>query len=631
MSGIAGVVNRTGAPLDREILVAFQESLAFRGPQGGGLWHRDGAGLVQTLLDVAGLNEAQLDSSGRGPSARQPCSLDGHVWIAADARIDARTQLVEALKAKGRVVSNAARDAELILHAYHAWGTDCPRRLLGDFAFAIFDTVQQRLFCARDQLGIKPFFYACNKDFLAFSNTLDCLRLHAGVTNRLDEQSLADFLLFGFRLDASATAFAEIRRLPPGHFLVSDAEGTRIQPYWSPAVPQELSLRCEQDYIDQFLEIFAAAVSDRSRARRLGLYLSGGLDSSAVASVLQDRGGSSLRAATFVYDQLIPDGERAYAAQVSTALAIPHDFFVVDDVAPFDNFWDCESAHAPEPGLRAFSAFRRETAKACLSHAHLFLTGAGADEGLRPPGDYFLCLLRELRLGRWGIDVLRHLVAHKKLPHHRVRTTLRQALAGRSGERVFPQWLNPDLVARLDLETRWRDFWEAYQVPRSTIPGSMTNLTSGVLARYFEWYDPGTTGFPLQRCSPFADLRVLEYLLSVPTVPWKFDKYLLRRAMRRRLPQIVLNRRKTPLPGDPILSYVRRHGFGLPVDWSECLARTPELESYRTQPVDTSRARTNFDSGSVHGDIRCFELASWLYHRQPRPASRCCPVAGTAT
>jgi asparagine synthase (glutamine-hydrolysing) len=621
VSGIAGAVNRANAPLDCKILPALLDSLAFRGPDGAGQWQHGNAGLVHTWFALTG------GTPGDAQPDRQPQSLDGQVWITADARVDARPELFGALRSAGREVSPTATDAELILHAYHAWGTECVGRLLGDFAFAIVDTTNRRLFCGRDQLGVKPFFYACGDQFLVFSNTLDCVRRHPAVSNDLDEKALADFLLFGWNLDTSATAFADIRRLPAGHRLVLSPEGLRIEAYWTPKVPDELRHSRQQDYIDQFLEIFASAVSDRIRTSQVGIFLSGGLDSSSVACMalgqLQQRSlRGRLWAATHVFDRLIPDGERPFAAQVSAALGITQEFFPVDDFKPYDEFWDTETAQTPEPNVRSFLSAYRNSARESGTHARVFLAGNGGDEGLRPPGDYYLCLLREGRIGRWGADFVRHLVAHRELPHHRVRATLRAAVGRAAPGPVFPDWLNPDLVRRWELKSRWHDFWAAYRVHRSRIPAYMTNMTNGVMVRYFERIDAGHTGIPLERYSPLFDLRLLEFLFSLPTVPWKIDKFLLRRAMQGRLPEGIVHRPKTPLAGDPVLAYFRTSGFRFPVEWTDCVKRTPELESFRTQPVDTSRERTDFRSESVHGDVRCFELASWLHNRKPRPASR---------
>ena len=110
-----------------------------------------------------------------------------------------------------------ARDEELILSAYEKWGEDCVKHLTGDFAFAIWDERSQRLFCARDHFGVKPFFYTYINGNFNFSSTLNDLR--PGVSNRLNEIAIGDYLLFGVNQDNSTTIFQDIQRLPPGHTL----------------------------------------------------------------------------------------------------------------------------------------------------------------------------------------------------------------------------------------------------------------------------------------------------------------------------------------------------------------------------------------------------------------------------
>ena len=138
MSGIAGVTRNGGRTVDRELMARMTELLAARGPDAREFWCKDSFALAHSLF--------RTTDESRGE--KQPCSLDGRVWIAADARIDARQELVGDLHACGRNASLAKPDSELILHAYHAWGTDCVHHLLGDFAFIVADTRQNRLFCA---------------------------------------------------------------------------------------------------------------------------------------------------------------------------------------------------------------------------------------------------------------------------------------------------------------------------------------------------------------------------------------------------------------------------------------------------------------------------------------------------
>ena len=217
MSGICGIVNLDGAPVDRQLLQKMTALIAFRGPDAQNVWVDGRVGFGHTMLHTTLESERE----------QQPCSLDGNVWITADARIDGRTELKRTLEAQGRTELPNATDVELILHAYHAWGEDCVKYLIGDFAFAIWDSRQQRLFCARDHFGVKPFFYALMGQCLIFSNTLNCLRGHPAVSDSLNDLAVADFLLFEMNQDPGTTVFADIQRLPPAQRLRCSSDGLK--------------------------------------------------------------------------------------------------------------------------------------------------------------------------------------------------------------------------------------------------------------------------------------------------------------------------------------------------------------------------------------------------------------------
>ncbi len=194
MSGFVGIVNLDGAPVDRVLLERMTRSLVFRGPDACEVWAEGAVGFGHTMLRTT--HEAANE--------RQPATLDGRLWITADARIDGRAGLIEKLQAKSgaaRGVSLSTPDAELILHAYDVWGDGCVEHLLGDFSFAIWDASRRRLFCARDQMGVKPFFYAHVGSCVVFSNTLECVRQHPLVSDRLNDLAIADFLLFDMHQD----------------------------------------------------------------------------------------------------------------------------------------------------------------------------------------------------------------------------------------------------------------------------------------------------------------------------------------------------------------------------------------------------------------------------------------------
>jgi asparagine synthase (glutamine-hydrolysing) len=132
------------------------------------------------------------------------------------------------LEAEGCHVPPSATDADLILCAYRVWGEGCVEHLLCDFAFAIWDERSQSLYCARDHFGVKPFYYSLSAKSLVFGNTLDCIRIHPGVSDELNDRAIGDFLLFGSNEDPTTTVFAGIQRLAAAHSLKIDQYASNI-------------------------------------------------------------------------------------------------------------------------------------------------------------------------------------------------------------------------------------------------------------------------------------------------------------------------------------------------------------------------------------------------------------------
>ena len=174
-----------------------------------------------------------------GAPVQLDLNLDGKLWITADARIDARKELLAKLPRSPQVQN----DAELILLAYEAWGEDCLQHLIGDFAFAIWDSRSQQLFCARDRFGVKPFFYTHTGDSFLFSNQLRALRFDPRVSNTLNETAIGDYLVFGLNQDLSTTTFRDIQRLPPAHSLTIKNGSLSIRRYWTPDTSKEIRFR----------------------------------------------------------------------------------------------------------------------------------------------------------------------------------------------------------------------------------------------------------------------------------------------------------------------------------------------------------------------------------------------------
>jgi asparagine synthase (glutamine-hydrolysing) len=530
------------------------------------------------------MGHALLRTTHEAQTERQPASLEGRYRIVADARLDAREELIDKLQGAKRNVDSNAPDCDLILHAYAVWGAACMDSLRGDFSFALWDSDHKRLFCARDHFGIKPFYYASIGSLLVLSNTLICIRRHPAVSSGLNDLAIADFLLFDMIRAPGASSFADIRRLPPAHMLVCDGGSISVRRFWILPVSDPFHYKRPSECIGEFRELLDRAVADRIRANSVGVLMSGGLDSPTIAAsakrTLSKKGTSSeLRAYTDVYESLIPHEERYYATLVAEALQLPIEFHTTDELgllkAPDhrDIAWP-EPLHSPssDGGLRQL----RQVA----TRNRVVLTGFGGDPALSCfLSVHFSQLLKRRRVGQAVSDAMQYLAAEGRFSRLYLRTRWGIWFAGKSQVPHYPVWLNPDMEKRLGLRERWECFAGAPARNGAARSSAYEAITDPAWADLFEGYDPGVTGVPVEVRHPFFDLRLLNFLLALPALPWCSDKELLRQAARGILPDAVRLRRKSPLLADPLVTLLQQKEAA----WVDSFVPVPELGRYVEQ------------------------------------------------
>jgi asparagine synthase (glutamine-hydrolysing) len=556
MSGFAGIVNLDGAPVDRALVERLEEFLHSRGPDGRGQWIDGNVALVHTLF-------VTTDES-RGE--QQPMSLDGRSWIVADARIDAREDLTRKLIARGCECSSRRPDAELILHAYSVWGEQCVEHLLGDFAFAIWDARERKLFCARDHFGVRPFFYARVKGTFVFGNSMGVPRLHPDVPDDLNDAAIADFLVLGTGFDLVRTAREAIRRLAPAHVLSLANGEIRTRRYWTLPVDPPTVFRRPRDYVERFRDLFEQAVADRMRTDRAAVLMSGGLDSSSVAAMAKhvaDKGSvdCSISAHTQTYHHLIPCQEGHFASLAARKIGIPWNEFPLDDKQLL-GYWNRPEFRRPEPGRTPLFDWALADTLGKPLPARVVLTGQGGD------GIFSSLRLRHCRQrlgqGRWlelAGEVSRYLLSEGRLRRLQFSGRMRAFFRGGSGSRPFPAWLNPDFERRMRLRQRYEQFegtpvWK--EGPQGAVrPEAYGLMTFPMWTDLFEDFDPDNFGGSAEARHPFFDLRLVRYALSLPALPWCSDKELLRRSMRGLLPEKVRLRRKQPILCDLLTTFYR--------------------------------------------------------------------------
>jgi asparagine synthase (glutamine-hydrolysing) len=574
MSGFVGILNLDGAPVDGALLERMTRSLAFRGPDAQEIWCQGPVGLGHALLQI---------STGV-PQEKHPAQLDGRFWIAADARIDDRKNLIGKLKSKSQAaesLSLSTPDAELILHAYDTWGEACVEHLLGDFSFAIWDARERRLFCARDHFGVKPFFYAHVGSCLIFSNTLDCIRQHPSVSNRLNDLAIADFLLFDTSKEPSATSFVDIRRLRPAHTMTCERREISIRRYWELSVTTPIQYARDAEFVERFRELLDTAVADRLRGESAGVLMSGGLDSPTVAAsarrIFNKNGDASrVHAYTQVFDRLIHHEERHYAKLVAEALKIPIEFFPNDDLKIFERA-DQTEYFLPEPTHTAWPDNTPDQLRRLSSSSRVALTGYGADPALCGRiSVHFRQLIEKKQLGRALADAARFLGVEGRLSRLYLRKRWGILFAPKSQSPVYPGWLNEDLEKRHGLRSRWEYSNRSIMAKAAARSEGREAMVDLIWPNLFESYDAGSTHVPVEVCHPIFDLRLVNFLLAIPRLPWCSDKELLREAARGRLPEAVRLRCKSPLSAEPLNVLLNRPETA----WVDRFEPVPELEQY---------------------------------------------------
>ena len=604
MSGIVGMYDRSGAPVDQTLLQALAYFLSYRGPDARDTWSDGPVGLGHTMLRTS--HESQIE--------RQPASLGGRFWIAADARIDCREEL------KGKLAgletgkpSVPATDSDLILRSYSVWGADCVQHLRGDFAFAIWDAQRKLLFCARDHFGIKPFYYSELGELFLFSNTLDCVRQHPEVSSELNDAAIGDFLLFGLNCDVGTTTFRDIRRLPPAHSMTVSSEGLRIHRYWSAPTEGRIRYQRTEDYVEHFQILLQAAVSDRMAPDRTGILLSGGLDSGTVAATARELATTpgrspDLRAYTVVYEFLFHDEEGVYAQETAEFLKIPIRFIPLDHVQPFER-WDHPCLSVPEPSDDPCFAALFDQFQAISADCRVVLSGEGNDSLMH---FQMWPYVKDMVRNREWQSLLAETSRYAWLRSSSLPAVWRRAKKLLSKDRTTPEcprWLAPDFARRLNLPERMKE-WN--QPPPGSpshpvLPGAYASLSPSYWCRIFELENAGVTHCPVEVRHPFFDLRIVNYLLALPPFPLFFEKKLLREAVAGRLPERIRTRRKSPLAADPLVAHFRQRQ----APWMDQLAGTEEIESYVDKSVLALFGNDTLSS-RLETDVRALCLNFWL-------------------
>jgi asparagine synthase (glutamine-hydrolysing) len=560
MCGICGVHDPNGN-IDDNLIRKMSDVLTHRGPDDEGYHVEEKVGMGFKRLSIIDLE------MGNQPMANE----DGSIWIVYNGEVYNFPSLKEELAGKGHQFRTKS-DTEVIIHGYEEWGEDVVKRLNGMFAFAIWDVKKEKLFLARDRLGIKPLYYRLDGDRLVFASEIKALAVDENLKREVNLKALVDYLTFQ-NVFGSKTFFKGIQKLLPGHYAIKDSQGFSTVEYWDLDFKKDIA-EDEEQYVKRYQEMLKKSVKmELISDVPVGFHLSGGMDSCSVAVAAR---GEVDKFRTF--SGSFPEegfDETPYASQVAKSLnAEEHKISLRAEHVT--GMLAKMVYHLDEPRVGPGSIPQYYVAKLASQHVKVVLTGHGGDELFAGYPSYLYPHLREvLKLKGIGHQLVSILVDLKA----------RSAVEGWKRTMGLPLYtmFNRDLK-RYAREAVFRPKeLERLLAPmvRRTIRGYSTrNVLEGVRGRHknltpleklqyvdIKTYLPSlldnedrlSMAFSLESRVPILDHEIAEFSSTVPSA-FKIEgltlKSVPRKAAKGMIPDDVINHKKMGFPV-PLASWLR--------------------------------------------------------------------------
>jgi asparagine synthase (glutamine-hydrolysing) len=623
MSGIVGIYYLDGRPVEKSEIQGMLNTISHRGPDGSGIW-TDGS---------MGLGHQMLHTTPESLHEKLPLTNQrGDLTITADARIDNRDELFRALDFNGRP-RETIPDSEVILAAYEKWGEQCPEKLLGDFAFAIWDDKKKIIFCARDHFGVKPFYYFRSDKVFTFASEIKSLLCLADVPRRLNEVAIADYLA-SLAEDKSISFYKGILRLPPGNIMTLNPERILIRDYWALDPSRHLKLGSDEEYAEAFRDLFREAVHCRLRsAFPVGSMLSGGLDSSSIVCMARQihsqNGGNGIHTFSAIFDDVPQCDEQPYInAVVSKGDLNPH-YIHADRINPFADLekmlWHQDDAFR---GVNLFMYWNLYGA-ARDAKVRVILDGEDGDTTVSHGRAY---LGELLGMKKWRSLALEVKEFSKKSNSSQWEVLWSYAIKPQAPQFIRRAWrlirrrtqysrlngvINPEFAKRIGLKDRIQGLQQMWFQPVSTEQQNhYRELSSGINVYALEMIDKAAMPFSLEPRYAFYDKRLAEFCLALPPEQKLYHgwtRVIMRRAMESILPQEVQWRNGKTNLGPNFVHALSTFG-------QDRLEETINHNSKIIQPyINTTTLRKIFQRFLAKGEVRdAFAiwsstlLCSWL-------------------
>lgn len=383
MCGIAGKVSIDGKqPVDAGLIDRMLGVITHRGPDGGGKYVSGPVGLGHRRLSIIDLSDC-----GAQPMSNE----DGTIWIVFNGEIYNYPELREQLLKRGHVFRSTT-DTEVIVHLYEEHEMECLQYLRGMFALAIWDANRQRLFVARDRVGIKPLYYSQTSEAFWFSSELKSILADSAVTREINQRGIRRFLSFYYPA-GEETLFQSIKKLPPGHYLTLDHGKLQISQYWNLEFTKDRWGKSFEDCVEELHGLLKSTVKDHMIADvPVGILLSGGMDSTSVLNLALQGSQRQIRTFTIGFDGGQVVDERPYARLAAGHFGTSHHDLSID-CADFWKFLPDYVWHMEEPVCEPPAVALYYISRLARQHVKVLLSGEGGDEAFAGYSNY-LNLLR---------------------------------------------------------------------------------------------------------------------------------------------------------------------------------------------------------------------------------------------
>ncbi len=546
MSAILGLCFLNRKPVSIESLERMSIRLTHRGIDSSGFWIKGSVGLGQRALWTT--PESRMEEFPLR-------SRTEDLVLTADARLDNRDELMDSLGIRppaGGIIT----DGELILRAYEEWEDRCAEKLLGDYAFAIWDNHRRRLFCARDPLGVRSLFYWHSPYVFAFATEIKALFALREVSFRLNESKIRDYLLADLG-DRRATFYQDVYRLLPGHYLSIENGRVREQSFWKLEPSREIRLRSNEEYAEAFRSIFQEAVRCRLRSiQPIGSLLSGGLDSSSIVCtarrILREEDRSDLRTFSAIFQEVPQCDERLFIDHILAQGGLEPYFLSADRLSPLEDL-DRMLWHEDEPFLSPnlfihWGLYRKAQSRGIrvlldgldgdttVSHGLLRLAEIARNCRLDSIAIQTLLLSRRLRAS--PLRILWRYCIQPLIPESARRFWRRSSENG--GESLLSHQI---LNSAFSLRMAGNNGEAGPRRPaRTSKEHHLQRLSSGLIPYALEIADRAAAAFSLEPRYPFFDRRLVEFCLALPAdqkLSRGWTRMVLRRAMTGSLPKEI--------------------------------------------------------------------------------------------